>query len=128
MPAERPRPRVVLIEDDSDYRLVLENMLSKDFEVVALESGDGFLEELDSVRPDLVILDVMLPGADGFELCKQVRSSSSFGSLPVLFVTSCDADRDFVANVEAGGSAYLTKPVSRRVLLSKVRELLPAAA
>jgi DNA-binding response OmpR family regulator len=123
MPAES-RPRVLIVDDDEDFRLVVELMLATQYDVVSLDNGEGLLEELATSRPDLVILDVMLPGRDGFQLCRDVRSKPTLANLPILFLTSSRKDNDFVDNLEAGGNAYLTKPVSQKALLKKLSELL----
>jgi DNA-binding response OmpR family regulator len=118
------RPRVLVVDDDEDFRLVLESMLAKKYDVSCLESGDGLMDELTTSRPDVLILDVMMPGKGGFELCREVRSKPALANLPILFLTSSHTDADFVRNVDAGGSGYLTKPVTQKALLAKVGELI----
>jgi len=126
--AKKPveRRRVVAVDDDHDFLTVLRSMLAKEFEVTVLSDGEDLMGQLEAVQPDLLILDVRMPKPDGFELCRRVRSSGSFHSLPVLFLSASDTDGDFFQNMDSGGTAYLTKPVSRRRLLSKVTQLLQA--
>ena len=119
------RPRVLIVDDDEEFRLVLETMLGRKYDVSSLENGDGLMEELSTARPDVLILDVMMPGKSGFDLCREVRAQPALANLPILFLTASSTDADFVRNVEAGGSGYLTKPVTQKTLLARVGELLP---
>jgi DNA-binding response OmpR family regulator len=123
MPSDGRR-RVLIIDDDEDFRLALELMLAKHYDVTSLEDGEGLMEELSTARPDAVILDVMMPGRNGFTLCRDIRSKPALANLPILFLTSSQKDADFVKNVEAGGSGYLTKPVTQKHLLAKLNEII----
>jgi CheY-like chemotaxis protein len=125
MPEERRR--VVMVDDDEDYRSMLREWLVERYDTTALPNGEDLIEQLFLVLPDLVLLDISLPGPDGFTLCERIRSEPRFQELPVLFLTSSDSNSDFVSNLSAGGSAYLTKPVERSQLLKRIAELLPAA-
>lgn len=120
----RDRPKIVMVDDDDDFRCMIEGWLSPRFDVTGLSSGEGLLDQLEAIDADLVILDVRMPGPDGFKLCRRIRSYSRHAGTPVLFVTGCADDKDFLKHIDAGGSAYVTKPVDRRRLLSKVNELL----
>jgi DNA-binding response OmpR family regulator len=117
------RKQVVLVDDDRDLQTIVRGWLSDSYDTVSLSSGEGLLDELASLEPSLLILDVVMPGPDGFTLCRKIRSDSRFADLPILFLTGCGADDDFIRNIDAGGTAYLVKPVSRRRLLVKVAEL-----
>ena len=121
------RRRVVMVDDDDDYRLIVREWLAQRYDVVSLPDGENLIEELFVVQPDLVLLDVSMPGPNGFTLCERIRSEPAFQKLPVLFLTSSVKNADFVANLDAGGSAYLTKPVEPADLMARIQELLPAA-
>jgi CheY-like chemotaxis protein len=118
------RLRIVMVDDDQDFQLILRSWLSPEYDLVSLSSGEGLLDELAELEPDLVMLDVLMPGPNGYKLCRRIRSDRRFSDLPILFLTGCASDDDFVQHLDAGGTAYLTKPITRRQLLAKVRELV----
>lgn len=117
------RLRVVVVDDDKDFQFIIRGWLSPDHDTISLGSGEGLLEELADLSPDLLILDVLMPGPSGYKLCERIRSDARFERLPVLFLTGCGSDEDFMRHMEAGGTAFLTKPVTRKQLLAKVKEL-----
>jgi CheY-like chemotaxis protein len=124
-PKALDKPRVVLVDDDRDFQFIVSQWLGTRYDVASLSSGDGLLEELAATEPDLLILDVKLPGDDGFKLCRTIRADPRFESLPILFLTGSKADSDFMRYLDVGGTAYLTKPLERGQLLSMLGELLP---
>src|SRR5207302_8616291 len=81
----------------------------------------GTLKSLEQSRPDLILLDVMLPDVDGFELCRQIRQSALLGRTPVLFLTARSDEVDRVLGLEIGGDDYMTKPFSPRELIARVK-------
>ncbi|MCC6528046.1 MAG: response regulator, partial [Polyangiaceae bacterium] len=97
------------------------------YRVVAAEDGDGALARAREVRPDLVLLDVQLPGADGFEVLSRLRALSELRDTPVLFLTSLATRHLKVRGLEAGADDYLTKPVDRAELVARVRAALRRA-
>jgi DNA-binding response OmpR family regulator len=119
-----PRATVMLADDDADFQRIVKDWLGKEFELSTFSNGEELSDALAVSTPDLVILDVRMPGPDGFALCKRIRADQRLSTVPVLFLTASDDDMDFVRNMEAGGTAYLTKPVKRKELVSKVDELL----
>ena len=120
----RQTVKIVIVDDEPDFLKIVDDWMRPRYELTTLTSGEGLREELAALEPDLLILDVRLPGADGFALCRQVRADARFADLPVLFLTASHSDVDFVKNIRAGGTAYLTKPVERKELLAKIEELL----
>ena len=116
------RRTILLVEDDPEIREALRLFLDKKYDVVGAESGREILEMLDSYEPILVILDVNLPGKDGFELCQMVRSSPRHRHLPVMFLTVRRDDESFVNSVQANADAYLNKPFEARELEDKIAE------
>lgn len=116
--------RILIVDDEPDFLTLTRDWLDKKYDVVTLTDGTELLSQLDAFEPDLLILDVRLPGPDGFKLCRQLRADRRFQSLPVLFLTASHSDLDFFRNLEVGGTSYLTKPVSRRELLAKIKELI----
>ena len=126
--SKNPKRRIVIVDDDEDLQFILTGWLKGRYEVINLISGEDMLAELAFLEPDLVILDVMLPDANGFSLCRSIRSDRRFIGLPVLFLTGLNSNDDFIKNLKAGGSAYLTKPVERAQLLSSIQGLLMEAS
>ena len=116
--------RILMVEDEPDFISTVRLWLEPRYELFAFEKGDGLIETLDALRPDLLILDVWLPGADGFELCREIALEKRFHRLPILFLTACQGASYFAQSVASGGSSYMTKPVSRSELLIRIDELL----
>ncbi|MEL6760901.1 MAG: response regulator transcription factor [Myxococcota bacterium] len=111
-----------LVEDDARLaELVRQYLEGEGFAVRIDPDGSHVLVELDAFKPELIILDVMLPEADGFDLCRQLRSRFSG---PIVMLTARDDDIDEVLGLELGADDYLTKPVRPRVLLARIRNLL----
>jgi two-component system OmpR family response regulator/two-component system response regulator RstA len=114
--------RILLVEDDKRLAALVQEYLQQQGLVVAIEyRGDRAVERIMEERPDLVVLDLMLPGKDGFEVCKEVRPGYT-GS--ILMLTARDEDIDQVVGLEIGADDYVTKPVQPRVLLARIRVLL----
>ena len=120
----RQTQRIVIVDDEPDFLTIVQTWLEPRYELIAFTDGDGLLTQLDLLEPDLLILDVRLPGIDGFKLCQRIRADRRFQALPILFLTASHSDLDFFKNLEVGGTCYLTKPVSRRELLGRVKHLL----
>ncbi|WP_200834455.1 response regulator transcription factor [Amycolatopsis alkalitolerans] len=119
-------PRVLLIEDDPAVREGLELALTRHgHRVDAAESGERGLERIRADRPDVVVLDLMLPGIDGFEVCRRIRAA---GDVPIIMVTARGDDMDVVAGLEAGADDYVVKPVQARVLEARIHAVLRRTA
>lgn len=116
--------RILIVDDEPDFVELTRSWLEPHYELVGLGDGSGLAEQIEALEPELLILDVRLPGLDGFKLCKRLRADQRFRSLPILFLTASHSDIDFFRNIESGGTAYMTKPVTRTELLDKVKELL----
>ncbi|GHH55334.1 response regulator transcription factor [Lentzea cavernae] len=115
-------PRVLLIEDDEAVREGLSLALTYQGHTVdAVRTGEEGLDLLGSVTPDVVVLDLMLPGVDGFEVCRRIRAS---GDLPIIMLTARNDDIDVVAGLEAGADDYVAKPAQARVLEARIRAVL----
>jgi DNA-binding response OmpR family regulator len=126
-PGTRVR-RVVLVDDETDFLALARQWLSPSYELATFTSGESLTSRLSALEADALILDVNLPGANGFELCRRVRSHKRFARLPILFLTASHSDVDFFRNIEVGGTAFMTKPVTRKELLAKLEELLAGRA
>ncbi len=113
---------ILLVDDDESLnRLICEYLQNQGFAVVVETNGTDALQRIEMLNPDLVILDVMLPGTDGLGVCRQVRPGFSG---PILMLTALGDEIDEVAGLETGADDYLAKPVKPRVLLARIRALL----
>ncbi len=120
-------PRVLLVEDDTDLSAAIREYLMKNgVEVDSETRGDGVLQRIASASYDLLILDIMLPGLDGFEVCRQLRGAGH--AIPILMLTAKDEDFDQVLGLELGADDYLNKPVQPRVLLARIKALVRRAS
>lgn len=124
MKSGRPKPLVAVVDDDRDFLEAVRQMLSPAFETACFSTGDGLPGDFGDWGPDLLILDLHMPGTDGAGVCRRVRSDHRFKDLPVLFLTASRADEDFVKTLRVGADAYLTKPIGAAALRRKVREAL----
>jgi two-component system cell cycle response regulator len=116
----------VLVVDDilSNVKLLEAKLTSEYFEVVTAFSGLEALARMDESEPDIVLLDVMMPGMDGFEVCRRIKANPKTAHVPVVMVTALDQPTDRVAGLEAGADDFLTKPVDDAALFARVRSLV----
>ena len=114
--------RILVVEDEESFSDALSYMLRKEgFEVAVAKTGPDGIEEFDRGGADLVLLDLMLPGLSGLEVCRQLRLKSD---VPVIMLTAKDAEVDKVVGLEIGADDYVTKPFSARELLARIRAVL----
>ncbi|MDL5204472.1 response regulator transcription factor [Streptomyces sp. ALI-76-A] len=120
-------PRVLLIEDDRAVREGVALALRRQgHEIAAVGTGEDGLERLRSFRPDVVVLDLMLPGMPGLDVCRGMRALDQ--TLPIIMATARGDDEDIVVGLEAGADDYVVKPVQARVLEARIRAVLRRAA
>lgn len=118
-----PTTRILVVDDDPSVTSVLKRGLSYEgYQVVAASTGREALDLALSLPPDLVILDIMMPGMDGLEVCRRLRAADQ--ALPILMLTAKDETSDQVRGLETGADDYVVKPFSFEVLLARVRALL----
>jgi DNA-binding response OmpR family regulator len=123
--AAAPRSLVFVVEDDEDIaRLVSHNLQAAGFEVQSFVSGGSVISEALREMPSLLILDIMLPGTDGFDLCRQIRQTPTLSAIPIIFLTAKTSEADRVKGLELGGDDYITKPFSPREMVARVRSVL----
>ena len=116
-------PRILIIEDELPMRTALADLLTaNDYRVAAANDGVAGLERALDEKPDLVLLDVMMPGLDGFSVCREIRRRNT--TLPILMITAKGQVDDRVTGLDAGADDYLVKPFSSRELLARIRALL----
>jgi len=122
---ESVRPVIFVVEDEEDIaRLISHNLQAAGFEVQSFVSGTSVLSEAVREMPALFLLDVMLPGSDGFELCRHIRQTPVLSATPIIFLTAKTAEADRVKGLELGGDDYITKPFSPRELVARIRSVL----
>jgi two-component system response regulator RegX3 len=113
---------ILLVEDEAALSEPLAFLLGReDYEVTVAEDGPTAVGEFDRVGPDLVLLDLMLPGMSGTEVCREIRTRSS---VPIIMLTAKDSEVDIVVGLELGADDYVTKPYSSRELLARIRAVL----
>lgn len=117
---------IVVVEDDAVIRTVLEMALAAEGyrQVVGCARGDEGLKTIRLRKPDLVLLDVMLPGLDGFSLCRSVRKEPSLSGVRIIMITARTQNDDIVRGLECGADDYVTKPFDRKVLMARVEAVL----
>lgn len=116
---------VIVVEDEADIRDVVEYNLEKEgFRVSAFESGERALHHLRGMAADLMILDIMLPGKDGFEICRRIRSDERLKDLPLIFLTARGDEVDRIVGLELGADDYVVKPFSPRELVARAKAVL----
>jgi len=119
--------RVLIVEDDPNVLRATSYILEKEgYEVITAQNGLEGLKKAKDSSPDLLILDVMLPGIDGFEICHSLRDEPQTADLPIVMFSAKGQQSDIATGLKMGADDYLTKPVDRIVLLDKVAGLLAA--
>ena len=116
---------ILVVEDDADIRELLRyNMTREGYSVAECASAEEAQDWLKRKLPDLILLDLMLPGTDGFAFCRGLRSAERTAKVPVIMVTARDEDADIVAGLEVGADDYVTKPFGARILVARVKAVL----
>jgi DNA-binding response OmpR family regulator len=121
--------KILLADDEPNIVISLEYLLKREgYTVLVARDGQEALETIMHERPDLVLLDVMMPKKTGFEVCQSVRANEELQAIKILMLTAKGRDTDVAKGLALGADAYITKPFSTRDLVMKVAEMLSAAA
>ena len=116
---------VHVVDDEKDNRdLIAYNLTKEGFTVVAANDGSEALDKVKQHTISLIVLDIMMPGMDGYEVCRTIRANEKTARIPVLFLTARAAEVDQIIGLEIGGDDYIQKPVSPRVLVARVKAML----
>ncbi len=114
--------KIVLIEDDQDlYSLIQYNLEKEGFAMAGSQTGKGAIELCRRERPDLIILDIMLPDSDGLEICKAIRAHPELAHIPVIFLTARASETDRIVGLELGANDYIVKPFFVRELIARIK-------
>ena len=112
---------ILVVDDDVVVRLMVRESLEEaGFSVEEAEDGEQALSAVKRLRPELVLLDVMMPGMDGYEVCRELKADEKTKDIPVIFLSAKDADSDVVKGFELGAVDYITKPISQEILRVRV--------
>jgi two-component system phosphate regulon response regulator PhoB len=116
---------ILIVEDDEDIlELVRYNLSREGYKTTTVRSGEDALRSAGRVAPDLVVLDLMLPGLDGLDVCKLLKNDRKTKHIPVIMLTAKGEEADIVTGLEVGADDYITKPFSPRVLIARVKAVL----
>ena len=118
--------RILVIEDQEDNRRIVRDLLaSAGYESIEVDAGEEAAAVAQTQHPDLILMDIQLPGIDGYEATRRIKANPALRRIPVIAVTSYALSGDEVKAIEAGCVGYVTKPFSPRALLAKIREYVP---
>ncbi len=120
---------ILTVEDDEDIlELIQFNLKREGYKTKGVTSGEECMKYLTNEKADLVLLDIMLPGMDGLDICKQLKNDVKTVNIPVIMLTAKGEEADIVTGLELGAEDYITKPFSPRVLLARIKSILKRAA
>lgn len=119
------KPTILVVDDEEDIVALVElNLAREDYKVLACGTGEQALEIAHSKLPDLMILDLMLPGIDGLEVCRRLKNHPKTMQIPIIILSAKGEEADIVAGLELGADDYITKPFNGKVLVARVRRVL----
>ncbi len=119
------KPKILVVEDEKDLRDIIIYNLNRDgFKSVGAGTGEKAIKKILKLKPDLIILDLMLPGMNGLDVCRQVKQDPSTQDIPIIIVSAKGDEADIVTGLELGADDYIPKPFSPRILLARVSAIL----
>jgi len=119
------RETILVVEDECEIQeLIVYNLAKEGYRATAVGTGEEALRAMDSARPDLVLLDLMLPGVDGLEVARRLKGDPATRDIPIIILTARDEETDIVSGLELGADDYIPKPFSPRVLIARIRAVL----
>jgi DNA-binding response OmpR family regulator len=112
---------IAIVDDEENIRILLEKILKKgEYIILQARSGPALFEIMKNQKPDVILLDVMLPGVDGFQICKQLKAAPETADIPVIMLTVLSRPEDISQGLTAGATAYMTKPFDPRELEQEI--------
>ena len=121
----RTPPRILIVDDvPANVHILQARLAANGYDIVTATDGEEALAAVRETQPDLILLDVMMPKMDGFEVCRRLRADASLPFIPIIMVTAKTDPKDVVAGLEAGGDEYLTKPVDQPALVARAKSML----
>ena len=119
------RKTILLVEDEHDIQELLKFHLEREkLSIMIAGTGEDALSNLQSRKPDLILLDLMLPGMDGLEVCRRIKAKEDTREIPIIMLTAKDSEADIVAGLEMGAADYICKPFSPRILIARIHAVL----
>jgi two-component system, OmpR family, alkaline phosphatase synthesis response regulator PhoP len=117
--------KILIADDEQSIVVPLEFLMQqKGYQVAAAYNGEEAIEKIISFNPDLILLDIMLPIIDGFEVCQMIRSNTNWKDIKIIFVSAMGREVDIAKGLALGADAYITKPFANEEIIQKVREVL----
>lgn len=117
--------KILIVDDEPNILMSLDFLMRKEgFEVLVARNGTEALDSLAHHQPDLVLLDIMMPDVDGYEICKHIRSTAEHQNCKVIFLSAKSKETDIQKGYDIGADFYITKPFSNKVLIAKIKEFL----
>ncbi|MGP0566960.1 MULTISPECIES: response regulator [unclassified Nitrospina] len=117
--------KILVVEDEEDIQELIRYNLSREaFKVTCVDTGEKALKQVAAEVPDLVVLDLMLPGIDGLNVCRSIKADAALRDIPIIMVTAKGEESDVVTGLEMGADDYVTKPFSPKIFISRVRAVL----
>jgi adenylate cyclase len=121
----RTPPRILVVDDNpTNIKIVQTRLASAGYDIVTAADGEEALVAVRELTPDLILLDVMMPGLDGIEVCRRLRADSALSFMPIILLTAMTETKDVIAGLEAGADEYLMKPIDHGALVARVRSML----
>ncbi len=116
------KPTILIVEDEEDIQqLVSFHLLKENFHVICADDGNQALEKFNTEKVDLIILDIMLPGKNGLDVCKAIKNDPRGKQIPIIMLTARSEEQDIIEGLETGADDYITKPFSPKVLVARVK-------
>jgi len=116
---------ILVVEDEEDLReIIIYNLEREGYKTIGVETGEQGLEQAIKRKPELMILDLMLPGMSGLDVCQEIKRDSNTQAIPIIIVSAKGEEADIISGLELGAEDYVTKPFSPRILLARVRAVL----
>ncbi|MEW6670311.1 MAG: response regulator transcription factor [Thermodesulfobacteriota bacterium] len=120
-----PKEKILVVDDEEDIlELIRHNLAREGYQVICAATGEKAVEKIRSGKPDLIVLDLMLPGIDGLQVARMLKNDAATRRIPIIMLTAKGEEADIVTGLELGADDYITKPFSPRVLIARVRAVI----